>query len=245
MANNELLHNLFTAFFFVFGSLLGSFSNVIILRMSSGKSVIFPPSCCPQCNHPLQAQDLLPVLSWLYLKGRCRYCQAKISWQYPVVEACISLIVGLSFYQTGLNYSFIALASTSVIWFIATIIFIRREVLAAGPYIWPALFFIIFSFPIGGCPFLNWPIRLAPIFALLIATTASFRLNYETHNSWAGLSFLFFFSLAPDYGFWPLLPLSILAVAAAVLKNQSIKIERAFAALQIIAIFANILLTSR
>jgi prepilin signal peptidase PulO-like enzyme (type II secretory pathway) len=64
------VYNLFTLAFFVFGSLLGSFSNVVIFRMASGASVIFPPSACPKCNHRLSATDLFPVISWLFFDGQ-------------------------------------------------------------------------------------------------------------------------------------------------------------------------------
>lgn len=236
MTHNELLHNLLTFFFFTFGSLLGSFSNVVILRMSSGTSVVFPPSACPKCNHQLHAIDLMPVFSWLFLRGKCRYCQAPISWQYPVVEATIATIVGLSFYKCGLSLNFIALASKSVIWFIATVIFIRREVLVSGPYVWPAMIFILFSFPIGGCPFLSLPIKVAPVIALSIGAIASYRLKFATLNAWAGLSFLFLFSLAPKFGFYPVIPISIAAVLALVFPNNRL-LERLFCAIQIAAIF--------
>lgn len=239
MVYQELLHNLLTVFFTAFGSLLGSFSNVVILRMSNGKSVIFPPSACPNCDHQLHAIDLVPVFSWLFLRGKCRYCKAEISWQYPVVESIIAILVGLSFYKCSLKFDFIALAGTSVIWFIATVIFIRREVLAPGPYLWPAIIFVLFSFPVTGCPFFSMPVKLAPFFALAIGLLASFRAKFETLYAWSGLSFLFIFSLAPAYGYYTILPLAANAVIAFVLPGKRLA-ERLLSAQMIVAIFMKI-----
>lgn len=140
------VYNLFTLAFFVFGSLLGSFSNVVIFRMASGASVIFPPSACPKCNHRLSATDLFPVISWLFLMGRCRYCKAPISCQYPLVEAAISLIVGFSFYRYGLTLGFIAMASALTIWFIGSVIFLRNEVNKPNPFIWALVYYVLLVF---------------------------------------------------------------------------------------------------
>jgi len=80
-------------FAFVVGLIFGSFANVVIYRIPRKKSIIKPPSACPSCEKQLAARDLVPVMSWIFLKGRCRSCKAKISVRYPVVE----LICGLLF----------------------------------------------------------------------------------------------------------------------------------------------------
>ncbi len=71
----------------VLGLLVGSFLNVVIGRLPKGESIVFPPSRCPHCRHPLGPADLVPVLSYLALRGRCRYCGGPISPRYPLVEA--------------------------------------------------------------------------------------------------------------------------------------------------------------
>lgn len=68
------------------GLVVGSFLNVLILRLVEEESIVFPPSHCPLCKHRLAWYDLIPVLSFILLKGHCRYCRKKISWQYPLVE---------------------------------------------------------------------------------------------------------------------------------------------------------------
>ena len=77
---------LVTVFIAVLGLLIGSFSNVLIWRLPRRESINFPPSHCPNCDHALAPIDLVPVLSWAVLGGKCRYCRAPISPRYPIVE---------------------------------------------------------------------------------------------------------------------------------------------------------------
>ncbi|WP_425145880.1 prepilin peptidase [Deinococcus sp.] len=77
---------LITVFAALLGLLIGSFSNVLIWRLPRHESINFPPSHCPNCNHQLAPLDLVPVLSWVALRGKCRYCGASISPRYPVIE---------------------------------------------------------------------------------------------------------------------------------------------------------------
>lgn len=77
----------------LFGLLVGSFLNVLALRSLKEQSILWPASYCPQCEHALSPLDNIPVLSWVLLQGKCRYCSKPISWQYPVVE----LITGAVF----------------------------------------------------------------------------------------------------------------------------------------------------
>lgn len=74
------------------GLFIGSFLNVVAYRIPRGESIIFPPSRCPHCGHRIRARDLVPVVSWLWLRGRCRDCGTRISWQYPVVEGITGLL---------------------------------------------------------------------------------------------------------------------------------------------------------
>lgn len=71
---------------FVFGLIIGSFLNVVILRFDDWQSILHTRSKCPNCKEQLRWYDLIPVISYATLRGRCRYCQKPISWQYPVVE---------------------------------------------------------------------------------------------------------------------------------------------------------------
>jgi leader peptidase (prepilin peptidase)/N-methyltransferase len=81
----------------LFGLAIGSFVNVVIYRVPRHESVITPPSACSSCGTQIETRDNIPVLSWLLLRGRCRHCQARISWQYPAVELLTAgLFAGLA-----------------------------------------------------------------------------------------------------------------------------------------------------
>ena len=77
------------------GLLLGSFANVVIARVPEGKSVVFPPSACPQCGYHITWRDNIPVLSFALLGGRCRQCTQPISRRYPLVEAAMAALFAL------------------------------------------------------------------------------------------------------------------------------------------------------
>jgi leader peptidase (prepilin peptidase)/N-methyltransferase len=74
------------------GLAVGSFLNVVILRLPRGESIVSPPSRCPSCETPLRWYHNIPLLSWIALRGRCASCGAWIGWQYPLVEAATAAI---------------------------------------------------------------------------------------------------------------------------------------------------------
>jgi leader peptidase (prepilin peptidase)/N-methyltransferase len=76
----------------IFGAILGSFLNVVAYRLPRGESLLHPPSACPSCATPIKPYDNVPVLGWLWLRGRCRACGAPISVRYPIVEAVTGLL---------------------------------------------------------------------------------------------------------------------------------------------------------
>jgi leader peptidase (prepilin peptidase)/N-methyltransferase len=90
---------LFYFIIFLFGLAIGSFLNSIIYRLQTGESFLIQRSYCPNCKKSLGWQDLIPLLSFIFLKGKCRYCQGKISWQYPLVEFATGLLFVFIFYQ--------------------------------------------------------------------------------------------------------------------------------------------------
>lgn len=82
------------------GLLIGSFLNVVIYRVPRGESIAFPGSHCPACGHFLRAWEIIPVLSFLILRGHCSKCKLAISWRYPAIE----LLTGILFYYTVRQY---------------------------------------------------------------------------------------------------------------------------------------------
>lgn len=86
--------------FFIYGLFIGSFLNVCICRIPAGISVIRPPSSCGSCGHRLDYADMLPVVNYVLYRGRCRYCKAPYSIQYPIIE----LSNGILYVLIGLKY---------------------------------------------------------------------------------------------------------------------------------------------
>jgi len=79
----------------VLGAILGSFLNALLFRYNTGKSALRGRSQCIQCGHTLATLDLVPVFSYLYLRGKCRYCRSRLSPQYPLVEAAAAALAVL------------------------------------------------------------------------------------------------------------------------------------------------------
>lgn len=90
---------LFYFVFFILGLIVGSFLNVVIHRTLKNESIIFPRSYCPNCLTTLKYYDLIPLFSFIFLKGTCRYCKKPISLTYPVVELTTGLLFVWSFYS--------------------------------------------------------------------------------------------------------------------------------------------------
>jgi leader peptidase (prepilin peptidase)/N-methyltransferase len=86
---------------FAFGLVIGSFLNVVIHRLPRGESIVFPGSHCPACDAAIHPLDNVPVLSYLWLRGRCRRCGARISWRYPAVELLTGLVFAAIAWRTG------------------------------------------------------------------------------------------------------------------------------------------------
>lgn len=90
---SELITVVYGILIFLLGAAVGSFLNVVVYRVPLGLSLLRPPSRCPHCLHPLGVTENVPILGWLWLKGRCKHCHTAISPRYPTVE----LITGLMF----------------------------------------------------------------------------------------------------------------------------------------------------
>jgi leader peptidase (prepilin peptidase)/N-methyltransferase len=106
-------------FVFITGLIFGSFFNVCIFRIQKGESISYPPSHCTNCNNRLNWYDLVPALSYVFLKGQCRYCGEKISLRYPAIE----LITGILFYLVYFKYG-ITILTIKFIVFISILIII-------------------------------------------------------------------------------------------------------------------------
>lgn len=92
-------------FVFVTGLCIGSFLNVVILRALSEESIVFPPSKCPKCQTPLKWWHNIPVLSYIFLRGKCAFCHEKISLQYPIVEILTGYLYLTVFLKFGYTFN--------------------------------------------------------------------------------------------------------------------------------------------
>lgn len=106
----------------LFGAVIGSFLNVVILRLpEESQSIIFPASHCPHCKSSLSWYENIPILSYLALRGKCRYCKVKISFQYPLVELFTALLFAAVIHSfgltlTALGYLIFCCSLITIIW---------------------------------------------------------------------------------------------------------------------------------
>jgi len=88
---------------FVLGSIAASFANVCIHRLPLRQSIVYPASRCMSCQHPLRPWHNLPLVGFIALRGRCAFCQERISWRYPLVESLGGLFYLIGYHQLGLS----------------------------------------------------------------------------------------------------------------------------------------------
>src|SRR6056297_487916 len=115
--------------FLIFGLLIGSFLNVVIYRLPNNKSIVSPPSSCGSCGHRLGPIDLVPVLSYVFLRGRCRHCGAKFSPRYPLVEVLTGGLFSLLYWRFGFSFDFIRFAILTCILVSAAFIDIDHRII--------------------------------------------------------------------------------------------------------------------
>ena len=114
---------------FIFGSIVGSFLNVCIHRMPQSESVVWPRSHCPHCKKRIPGYDNIPFLSYIILRGKCRYCKQKISLRYPLVELISALIFTLSFSRYALSFDFFFYALFACLLVIAAFIDVKHRII--------------------------------------------------------------------------------------------------------------------
>lgn len=99
----DIVNIVFCVYAFILGSIIGSFLNVVILRTPLKQSLISEPSHCFSCGNRLKWYDMFPIFSWLILRGRCRFCKAKISPRYMIVETITAVVYLLAYMRFGIN----------------------------------------------------------------------------------------------------------------------------------------------
>ena len=130
--------SVFPVFFFLLGLIIGSFLNCVIYRIKENKSFLKGSSFCPKCFHELGFWDLFPVLSFVFLKGRCRYCKEKISFQYPLLELGTGLLF-LAVFLDSENIISLILSLTVFSFFIVIFVYDLKYYLIPDKVIYPAI----------------------------------------------------------------------------------------------------------
>ena len=157
-------------FIIILGLLIGSFLNVVIFRLHRQESFVKGPSKCLFCGHRLYTKDLVPVFSYIFLKGRCRYCQHRFSKQYPLVELDTALTFVLVFYSIVTSLNILYLSTKDILhilnwWVISSfliVIFVYdlKYYLILDIVIWPAVVFVFIANIFLGFSILNLLIGL-------------------------------------------------------------------------------------
>lgn len=120
---------LFSIFFlFILGTIIGSFLNVLVIRGNTGRSV-GGRSGCMSCGAQLKARDLVPIASYIFLRGRCRYCGSAISIQYPIVEFLGGVVVVLAYMHAVTYAAFLLLASVCIVLLYITVYDVRHTII--------------------------------------------------------------------------------------------------------------------
>ncbi len=125
---------------FIIGLIFGSFYNVVGYRLPNNMSIVFPTSHCPNCNHKLRFYELIPVISYIFLLGKCKNCKKRISLSYPFFEIITGVLFLLSYLVFGINMKFLISVTFISILIIISISDIKyyiipNEVIIAGSII--------------------------------------------------------------------------------------------------------------
>ncbi|MBM7622733.1 prepilin peptidase [Sporohalobacter salinus] len=114
---------------FICGLMIGSFLNVVIYRLPKEESIIFSRSYCTSCQTELGVVDLIPVISFLFARGKCRYCGGKISYQYPLVELLTGILFLILFQQYHFSIEFGVYAFLSLLLIVSSFIDFKHQII--------------------------------------------------------------------------------------------------------------------
>jgi leader peptidase (prepilin peptidase)/N-methyltransferase len=174
-------------FNFILGASIGSFLNVLIYRIPRKIGITNGRSFCPNCGHKLSFFDLIPIFSYIFLKGKCRYCGGKISITYPIVETLSGFIFLLSFLFFGYSIYYLKFVIFASVLIVISVIDLQTMEIPDEPFIFGIFFGIIF--------FILEKNYLNNILGLIIPTVLFFLIIVLSKGGMGGgdfkLSFLF------------------------------------------------------
>lgn len=146
---------IFPVFAFIFGMVVGSFLNVCICRMPKNESIVSPPSHCPGCSYQIRWYDNIPVLSYLFLRGKCRGCGTHISLQYPMVELLNGTLTLFLFLRFGPTPAFAVLFLFCSALVVITFIDIEHQIIPDEISLSGIVIGFVLSFFLNGHTWLN------------------------------------------------------------------------------------------
>lgn len=236
MNNIELLPQWFIIFYVILiGLCCGSFLNVVILRGLSGENLVFSRSKCPKCNGQLTWYMNIPLISYIFLKGKCAYCKEHISIQYPIIESLCAVLFCITYLTFGLTFKtlflwvflalFIAIATTDIL---------KTVIIDIHAYILAIIGFIFNLFNFGYTEIQNSIIGAISGF-LIMEFLAFLGTLFLKHRAFGEGDSLIVMGLGAIFGFKNLLiiiPLSIIiqaifslpVLASEEFKNKNIKL---------------------
>lgn len=112
---------LYLIMFFIFGTVFGSFFNVLAIRIPNKESIVFPASHCDKCGHKLKWYELIPIISYIIQKGKCKNCKTKLSLLYPFSELALGLLYAVSYYSFGFSYELLISLILSSVMILVTV----------------------------------------------------------------------------------------------------------------------------
>jgi len=176
---------------FIFGILFGSFLNVVILRIPKDESVVFGASHCTVCQKKLKPWHNIPLISWMVLGGKCAYCNAKISIQYPIIELLSGFIFAALAYKFSISISLFFIAMSFLMLLALSVIDLKYKMIPDSLNLLAIFFAVIGTWSISGL-FKNFENALLFTggftllrFALSYYLTSSvFRAGLKTKTSW-------------------------------------------------------------
>ncbi len=166
--------------YIIAGLLVGSFLNVVIFRLREAESLVFGSSKCQKCQTQIKAYDLVPVISFIILGGRCRACREKISIQYPIVEGLTALLFALSYYVYGLSWMSVLSAFTLSL-LLVIVVFDLRELMVPEVLSW-----LLFGMALIGMILLNYDKIGSVILGGLVSGGVIALLVFISRGKWMG-----------------------------------------------------------
>lgn len=169
------MENLLVTFSTLFGLLVGSFLNALIYRLPRGINIAYPRSSCPSCGKIISWYENIPVISFIFLRGRCSGCKTKISWEYPVVEilaAIVAFFLAPKNLVPGNLLNFFFYFSVFCVFLVHFIVDLKHQILPDSLNIYLAALFLVvsaFTTPmshwlIGGALGLGFPLAVSWVF---------------------------------------------------------------------------------